>query len=82
MKPKNTVKSNLNNLIKTYYIKMKEIESRDVSAEVKISELRKLSDLLGGTISVIEHTGSYIEEMSLLLSIRREIYAIMQQYLS
>lgn len=82
MKPKNTVKTNLGNLTKTYYIKMKEVESRDTSADVKISELRKLADMLGGTVAVIEHTGSYIEEMSLLLSIRREIYNIMQRYVN
>lgn len=80
MKPKNTVKSNLNSLIKTYYIKLKEIESRDTTKEVKVSELRKLSDMMQGTIAVIEHTGSYIEEISLLLSLRREGYNIMQQY--
>lgn len=80
MKPKNTVKSNLNTLVKTYYIKLKEIESRDTTKEVKINELRSISDKIQGTIAVIEHTGSYIEEMSLLLSLRREGFNIMQRY--
>jgi hypothetical protein len=78
---KNTVKSNLNILIKTYYITLKEIENRSASKEVKINELRKLSDQLEGTVAVIQHTGSYIEELSLLLDIRRESYSILQKFL-
>jgi len=76
-----TVKSNLNTIIKASYIHMKEIESRTVGTGIKISELRTLKDRIEGTLSVIEHTGQYIEELSLLLSIKREIYSILQKFI-
>ena len=76
-----TVKSNLGMIIKTHYIKIREIDFRNVSNDIKVNELRKIQDSLQGTIAVIEHTGSYIEEMSALLSIKRDLYSIMQKYI-
>lgn len=80
MKNNITVKVNLNNIVKTYYIKIREIDNRNVTKDVKLNELRHIQHFLDGTIAVIEHTGSYIEEMSHLLSLRRDIYEIIQKY--
>jgi len=78
---KNTVKSNLGTIIKQHYIKMREIDFRDISADVKVNELRIIQYSLEGTIAVIEHTGSYIEEMSALLSLKRDLYNFIQKYI-
>lgn len=80
MKSKITVKSNLSTIIKSNYIRIREIDNRDAIPDIKISELRKIGSNLEGAISVIEHTGTYLEEMSSLLSIRRELYSLMQKY--
>lgn len=74
-----TVKSNLQTIIKSYYIQMKEVESRTVGTGIKISELRNLQYKIEGVIEVISFTGQYIEELSLLLSMKREIYSILQK---
>jgi len=81
MRKTSTVKGNLATIIKASYIGLKEIDRRDISIEMKLNELRTLHNTINGSIDVISFTGQYLEEMSLLLDIRREIISTIQKYI-